>query len=351
MLGCDDTDLKLAEGDPLWALCEGYVSPQRPSQKNEPHTVKKVLEKRFRIICCPDLTDQIVERVLGNAWNRFMKAGFPEGVATVGNGCSDRQIHVFGEMVRCNAPSGRILVNDDMSGFDTKQTQQLMQADNDVRIMCCSNADKCLRWQRAIRLWVPLKTNCVYAMPDGALLAKDNGRNVLPSGSYETTAKQTGSRHLLNAYVNIIAEDERGHPPPTRSEPTGGWLDNPNVSEPFDFVKIQGDDCLEVVPLGWTPQRLFDAYLDTGFPLKEVPEECTPTNFKFCSHHYQLINGVWYASLITWAKSLFGLFTSAKPTLEQIASIHHELRHNTELITSDRYVDRLKGLIAASKEE
>jgi hypothetical protein len=282
--------------DPLWAVENGLTDPVMPFHKKEPHTKLKIAEKRFRIICAVSIVDQIVERVLGGDWAEHVKNAFPSGPIACGIGFTDEQIQLFGEEIEATAPLR--LYTDDVSGFDSMQRRELLLADNTVRERRCVNLHKLNGWRAATRIWASLKTGCTYAMPSGKLLTKTNNKRVLPSGTYETTMKQSSSKGML-------------------AEMAGST-----------FHKENGDDGLEANALGRA--AFLARYAALGFPLKSA-DECTNTDFEFCSHRFHKRGDRWIAPLLTWPKALFGLLTEANLTLEQISAVKYEMRHNAEL--------------------
>lgn len=282
--------------DPFWAVEQGLCSPVKPFQKKEPHDSKKIKEGRFRIICGISLVDQVVERVFGSDWAYSVKASFPEAPATLGLGFDDDQIARLGNYISSKVDIG--VHSSDISGFDSMQQRKMLQAENSIRVRNCINASRCQKWQKAINLLTCLKTACVYALPSGIVVCKFNNLRVLPSGSYDTSIKQSYSRAILAKLAGSV------------------------------FCRAQGDDCLEVNEA--SSEELSCRYSDLGFPLKTVQFQSSH-DFEFCSHRYICVDGAWKAPLVSWPKMIFRLLTLEEVELAQVSAVYSEMRHNDEL--------------------
>jgi len=294
LLSASEKDLERAEADPLWAVQQGFCDGVYPFHKREPHSLQKVQERRFRIICGISMVDQGVERFLFGDFSKCVKRMYPRGPATIGLSVSDPGIEALGEVVRTRKGH---LHSSDVSGFDSVQYLALMMAVLGLCFALCINRAKCVRWRLACRFRITLLTACVYVLSDGSMLVKKNNSRVLPSGSYLTSLIQSLSRVFLAYYIGST------------------------------WVKAQGDDCLEENSL--TSEELEAAYQSIGIPVRNV-ESCTATDFEFCSHRYKYENGSWIAYLTSWPKTVFSILTDRVPTLEKVTALEYETRHNPE---------------------
>jgi hypothetical protein len=314
---------QMIRDDPMLAIELGLSGPLRVFHKMEPHPSKK--KDRIRIIVCKELCSQLVERVLSRDWSKHLISQFPNGASMMGLGFSDDQVGVVGEKFASDF-AGHLVVSTDISGQDSRDTVQWMEADQEVRYRCTIDKEHYTKWNDARKLIVSLNTACVYAMPDGILLAKDDSEYCLPSGSYDTSTTQNGVKALSCKLAKS------------------------------PVFKNNGDDANEAVPPGVSVAEYISRHAAVGMPVKDdysiiqFPQKtdtAASLSFDFCSHRFvRREDGSWGASLITWPKTLFKLFTSANPTREQIASVVYELRGNEDLIHSFRYVKKFEELYA-----
>jgi hypothetical protein len=294
-LHATETDVQRILDDPQFVVENGWRDPCQPFLKNEPHPMRKVREKRWRIICAVSLVDQLVERAIFSPWCEVLRDHYPLLDCAIGIGFSDSQLQEFGETIeRETAERGYTPVSSDVAGWDKSVSYDMLRLESELVSNKIRDPQDFVHVRTAITVWMVTSSCVAYAMPDGRLLVKvDPG--LMPSGSYRTTTANSVMRLLVAAMADSAS------------------------------ARAAGDDCLE-----WTQDvaGLSDRYAAMGLTVRDVVEH-TETSFGFCSHTYTKSNGTWVASLDTWPKAIFKL-VSRLASEERQAAVLHELRYNAQ---------------------
>ena len=218
---CQCSDLSAEE-----LVKAGLCDPIRVFVKNEPHSLKKLREGRYRLIMSVSLVDQLCERILSSEQNSLEIANFDRLPVKPGMGFSREKIDLLG----CHLEQFDELVSSDVSGWDWSVSADELRFDALRRISAAGVAmDHPLA--KALLARATCLGRSVIAFSDGVLLAQ-RWDGVQKSGSYNTSSG--------NSWIRVAAARFAG----------------------ADQVVAMGDDCVDD---GADPQRM----AELGHPIKE----------------------------------------------------------------------------------
>jgi hypothetical protein len=193
----DPDDLeRCVKEDPMYAVRRDLADPVRVFVKNEPHKLKKILSRRWRIINSLSLVDQIVEKVI--FWNQddFEKTVWADIPSKPGMGLTDddekRLVSYAGAHDLC--------VGSDASNFDISVPDFLVRADERVRIALAKDATA--PWVRAMRNFNTLMIRRVICTSSGLCLVRNFAGGVI-SGRSVTASSNSRMRGLIHATIAV----------------------------------------------------------------------------------------------------------------------------------------------------
>jgi hypothetical protein len=278
----------------------GARDPLSPIIKNEPHKSSKVITGKYRVVQCLSIVDQIVERVIFGQFPGTCINSYPNLNMLAGIGFTDKMNQELGEVytAMCDKHPKYTPVTTDVITWDSRVSVPMVGGFVDTVFKSCSNPSAFLR--QSLDNWCHVSVKTAYIVPSGVVFVKNvDGQTI--SGSTETTELNCVARGLAAMAVKSI--DHRNN----------------------------GDDCIEMTLLDKT--AIIAAYAKIGIPVREV-EVQGRESFTFCSHNYRLQNGRWTATLESWPKAAYKLFSTKKGDRELLAAFLYEVRHDKS--TSDR---------------
>lgn len=283
---------------PVQLVEQGYCDPVRLFVKQEPHTLKKMTEGRYRLISSVSLVDQLVERMLFGNQNKIEAQLWDTIPSKPGMGLSTKDQHSkiwnnvhFGHWVKPAAEA-------DISGFDWSVQDWELWADCTMRIQL-GGFDGLLKMATINRFHCLM--NSVFQLSNGELFSQDLP-GLMKSGSYCTSSTNSRIRCLMAELI--------GSP----------------------WCIAMGDDSVE----GYVPDAK-DKYFALGHVCKDyVPCETNPDgslkSFNFCSHWVSR-DRTW---LTSWPKTLFRFLSSP---LEIYDDVEFELESNPEWNRIRKYLE------------
>lgn len=280
----DDFERCLRE-DPLYAIRRDLADPVRVFVKNEPHKMKKIVAKRWRIINSLSLVDQIVEKVI--FWNQddVEKEVWANIPSKPGMGLTDEDEKYLVGYARAHD----LCVGSDASNFDVTVPDFLVRADERVRIALAKDATA--PWVNALRNFNTLMIRRVICTSNGLCLVRTIAGGVI-SGRSVTASSNSRMRGLIHAVVAI----RHGVDPAYMS---------------------MGDDCVE---------REIDCDLreevETTFGVLLTDIEKLSRGFSFCSHRM----GVGFGPVPEQPAKMIAKFL-ASPKMDSYLSMELNLRH------------------------
>jgi len=235
----------------------GLVDPVRLFVKNEPHTLKKIRQERYRLISGVSLVDQIVERLLCSKQNNAEIRSWSQCPSKPGISLADDGLLLmrdwFVEQLR-----GGPLQMTDVSGWDWSVQRWEMDADANARarLAGCSDEDLFTRLQKQNAL---ICSRTVFVLPGGELVAQEDD-GVQLSGRYCTSS----SNSRMRVIASLVARQMAGYHLPDHID-----------------VAAMGDDCVERYYSG------VDACLDKlGHTVKMTEVTDVVSGISFCSHKW-----------------------------------------------------------------
>lgn len=184
-----------AEVSAIEAIDYGMCDPVRVFVKNELHTMEKVQEGRFRLICSVSCIDQAIERWLCSGQNLTEISQYEDLPANPGLGLHDEGLDVLAGKLEALLPA----VSSDVSGFDYQVPAWLLHDDARVRVALAGcHADSA--YAKILHSRVSALAMSVLVLSDGRAFAQTIP-GVQKSGSYNTSSTNTHMRLML-AYMS-----------------------------------------------------------------------------------------------------------------------------------------------------
>lgn len=277
-------------------VANGLCDPIRVFVKNELHSLKKVNAGRWRTIWSVSVVDQLVERVLNANINQTEIGMCWDIPSKPGMGLADEDLRklsaAFTRMIR---PAGT-----DITGWDMSILQWQIDWDADMRAQAQGFDAGDNMWKRRSRL----QCLSLLVFSDGGMAEQQQEfPGLIKSGGYCTSSTGSRVRVMMRKLATMDVDGECG---------------------------AMGDDCFEELPLGWTKDKLVEAYARIGLDLKVVETFEHDGAIEFCSYSF-LPDGTfrpcsWQKKVLTFAKN----WPAAVDYAERLEALTLELRHSPE---------------------
>lgn len=281
---------------------KGFVDPIRLFIKNEPHSIAKIRDGRFRLVSSVSIVDEIVERLLCGEQNQAEIENWLECPSKPGIGLSsDEQTNSLYQSVKQWLDGGHFK-DSDVSGWDFGFKRWMYYLDYVRRVHLVSGPYQ-LQFAQMLKGRFVCLGRAVFVTSDGAAFAQTFD-GIMKSGSYLTSSTNSASRvglaYLLGA----------------------------------NYAMAMGDDCGESNPMG--SQRLKELYIQHGVRMSDL-HDCSD-NFEFCSHQFYSDRAV---PKNFW-KGAFRLI-SKEPNDVELQQFLLEYRHY-DAVTLKRFISVLVNL-------
>lgn len=280
---------------------EGVRCPVRLFVKDEPHSLKKVREGKFRLISGVSVLDQLFERILGSTQNCAEIADWASCPSKPGIGLDDDGLRTMSSTFSSMLSRG-VLSGMDVSGWDWSVQEWELNADAECRRRL-SGAEENSLFSFLLRVQAYAISRSVFVLPDGSMVAQGLP-GIQLSGSYWTSS--TNSR--MRVLATCVARQKAGY----------------QLEGPLDIVAM-GDDSVE---------RLLEGVKEEleklGHGIKVVDVYRSLENISFCSHVW---NSEGLASPEDPSKTLFRFFShppSSASYLDWYVQLSWVLRHFKE---------------------
>jgi hypothetical protein len=303
LLLASDADLSHATAVDL--VENGFCDPVRIFVKQEPHTRKKMKQRRYRLISSVSVVDQIVERLLFGAQNRFEISLWSEIPSKPGMGLAlrDQAQKLFSDLKMKSSRAKAACA--DISGFDWSVQEWEFEAELYMRLKLMEPSLKDNpRLLNAVRNRFACFSLSLFQLSDGTLIAQELP-GIMKSGSYLTSSMNSRIRCLMAEIIGA------------------------------EWCIAMGDDSVEAFVEN-APAK----YLALGHTCKEY--ELCPTDFEgildsveFCSHKIEAEGSF----LVPWAKTLYRYLSSKTP---QFHDIEFELGTNPHWPSIRQYLESVQ---------
>lgn len=297
------TDLSTSSLTPAELVRRGYCDPVRLFVKQEPHTNKKLSEKRYRLISSVSLVDQLVERLLFGPQNQLEIQRWRNIPSKPGMGLS---LHEQAQSIWSELQTNHDIwpaAEADISGFDWSVQDWELWADVQMRCKLGGFENPVLKRAAVSRFYCFM--NSVFQLSDGTLI-EQGLPGLMKSGSYCTSSTNSRIRCLMAELI--------GAP----------------------WCIAMGDDSVE----GYTADAA-EKYAQLGHTCKDyIPCETTSEGYlkkvNFCSHELSQ-DSFW---LTSWPKTLFRFLSTPNADIEDLRA---ELWGNPKWNSIERYVTGIRG--------
>jgi hypothetical protein len=289
----------------------GYCDPIRLFVKNEPHSSKKIREKKFRLIMSVSLCDQLVERVLNQHLNKAEIAVWADLPVCPGQSLAGATAETLVEKLR-RVPNPH---STDVSGWDWSVTDMELIADAQRRAFFLKASPE---HARALIVRAMALSRSVLSLSNGTMYAQ-SVPGIQKSGSYNTSSGNSWIRvyaswmsgasavvamgdDCVDDGVNDSRMEELGHP-------IKGTL-----SEPSELRKLYASV---------EPRDGDDIIRHLRMPVRELSIEQPFADF--CSHVFCESGAMVYTG---WPKSLYRLMHIAEGKLAALLQFAVLMRDN-----------------------
>lgn len=252
-----------------------YCDPVRVFVKQEPHTVEKIRQGRFRLISSLSIVDSLVERYFSFDLNKREIAHWTEVPSKPG-------IHFMdGRDITSDVERLRDPVEADVSGWDWSVSEQELNHEAYMRCKLCTWENGTLM-NNLVRARFTCLARSVFVTSDGDLYAQ-TVYGAMKSGCYNTSSS--------NSRIRVLVDRALG-----------------------SKCIAMGDDSV-----GEYIEDAVNKYESLGHTVK-MYNRISSRSFEFCSHQYS--DGRCY--LKAWQRALFRLLNN-KPSIELLNQFKFEL--------------------------
>lgn len=263
----------------------GFCDPIRVFVKNEPHSKLKISQKRYRLISCISIVDQVIERILHTAQNEEEIANWRFIPSKPGGSmCKDEDVKYFANEV-FNKTN---LVDVDISGWDW--TVQGWELELDARLRVMLAVDPTEHWINAVYNRMFCLSRAVFVFADGECVEQCEDA-LQKSGSFNTASSNSRMKISLAHLIGC------------------------------KYAVASGDDAIEDYVEG-----AVEKYLALGHPVKEY-NRCTG-DILFCSSRIRC-DGTW--SPETWGKTFYRFLSHKDVNREWWQQFLYTLRHSPHI--------------------
>lgn len=269
---------------PVELVRKGLCDCMRLFIKNEPHGAKKIDSKRWRLISCLSVVDQIIDRVLHTGQNKLEIKLHTYIPSCSGLGLdTSKDIVAFRKKVITFSKGGPI-ASADVTGFDWSVQEWELLFDTECRI-ALAHAEG-TAFATLARARVTCICRAILVVDDGTMYAqKPKHYGIQKSGTYNTASSNSRIRTILAWLVGAM------------------------------WAIAMGDDSLEDPVEGAT-----EKYARLGHPLKMY--NIQGETYEFCSHFFER-DAVFPSNP---SKSLFRLLSKPVIDGDAINMITHFMR-------------------------
>lgn len=272
-----------------------YTYASRLFIKQEPHSLEKLKEGRFRLICSVSMVMSIAEKVIFGLQVDKEIDSAAETDACIGLGLTDDDIAImYSKVQRFREKYDSSAISDDNSGFDVRTGAQPLRIANRVWILVTESTGT--QWENLISNCNHCIVNSYFTCSNGLMYTTIVKNVITKSGRFITGSGNCKIRAILRFSLNLCVEHFY------------------NVKPGPIFLMTMGDDCVES-PINKSKSEdkefLIHAYSRLGFKLTDV-RNCPPgSEIDFCST--VMGNGFHYPT--SWPRTLYRLI--AKPFDEE----------------------------------
>ncbi len=274
-------------------LCD----PCKAFVKNEPHSIKKLLSGKLRLIFSVSLIDNIIARLLHSLQNREEILNWKVIPPSAGLGLDDPGLAAIQTIISSMELSVGRIDSSDVSGWDF--SVQLFELEADLERRIALNGSHGTDWERVARAHLYCMSRKVIVLSDGVMY-QQLIPGFMPSGWYLTASTNSNIRAMAHYHLAL----EAGIKP---------------------AVKTMGDDAVEAAL-----KSPVEAYASLGHIIKST-ENVTSKKFEFCSTHFENGKGV----PVNIDKQLVNLLSYQPLTynegLDRFQQFCYELRHYPHL--------------------
>ena len=257
----------LVKYTPYEKVKEGLCDPIKIFVKREPHKLKKISERKFRLIWSISVVDSLVERMLYARQNKAEIRNWSEIPSKPGIGFEDSQAALLYDAIQ-SVRESIPLVDSDVSAWDMSVPYWLLLMDLERRRLL--NGEKIgSLWHRVARARMECLAHSLVVTTSGRVFSQ-SVKGIQKSGTYITGSGNSAMRVMLATSLGS------------------------------DYIVAMGDDAVEHAFEG-----LHAKYKEVGLPLKET--HVVDDSFEFCSHKFEKRDGRVIARPLNLAKSVTNL--------------------------------------------
>lgn len=282
--------------DPVDLVRAGLIDPMRIFVKNDPHTLKKIEEKRLRLIFSVSYIDNLVARVLFENQNHAERDEWKNIPLKPGMGLNDEGLADIISYVRLALDAGLELVNTDVSAWDWSFSESDYQSDLKRRVAL--NHSEGTAWETIAQAHYYCMARAVVVASNGEMLAQSIP-GVMKSGWYNTASTNTAVRAILHYDIAI-------------------------KQKVLPWIMAMGDDSLERKLHNMEYEYMLKGKKTKGFTDVLV----NPMSFEFCSTLFNPVTGVPLGAFKSLMKFLQKVPINYISAVDEYQQLMYELRNS-----------------------
>lgn len=262
----DDFNRMLYHGEnvfqmsPVELVQNGLTDPVKVFVKDEPHSEKKMLSGKLRIIAAVSLKEQIKTKIIANAQNKAEIACWETCPSKPGLGLHDEGLRILAANARAILRHGQRISCTDISGWDWSMQYWELMLDAKIRNSLAGTSNDSV-FGLFTRQHAHFVAASVFVTPDGSMYEQTILGGQL-SGDQNTSPTNSRGRICASLFARILAKE-------------------PLLKEGLFDINAAGDDCFERAFPG-----LKEGLEVIGHKVKDETYYDSVEGFEFCSQRF-----------------------------------------------------------------
>lgn len=262
----DDFNRMLYHGEAVFSMTpveliqNGLTDPVKVFIKDEPHSEKKILSGKLRLISAVSLKEQIKTKLIANAQNKAEIATWESCPSKPGLGLHDEGLRVLAACARRILRHGQKIACTDISGWDWSMQYWELMLDAKIRNRLAGASDTSV-FGLLTRQHAHFVAASVFVTPDGDLWAQTILGGQL-SGDQNTSPTNSRGRICASLFARLLAGE-------------------PLIKDGEFDLNAAGDDCFERAFPG-----LRTGLESIGHKVKDETIYSSVEGFEFCSQKF-----------------------------------------------------------------
>jgi len=314
----------ICEMGPEELVRNGICDPVKVFVKEEPHSMKKIVEGKLRIIASVSIVFQLMTRVICAKQNKAEIRQWESCPSKPGLGLHDEGLRVIVQNAKDILAYGSILETD-VSGWDWSCQDWELALDAKIRLALSGQLPGS-DFDKVLRVHAHCVSNSVFVLSNGEMFAQTIAGGQL-SGDYNTSS--TNSR--MRVAASLLA----------RKWSTGTMLLDGKM-----LVVAMGDDSFELDVPG-----VSEGLKAIGHTVKMEKRDESVDDLAFCSHLYHEDGTAWPEDYTKTLTRYLSHKRGDESYPAYLAQLMHVMRHYPSSESKDKFVRVAMGRVERPENE